>query len=505
MRTLVLSPRLRVPDRRVRWEDFCHRSTIGRYPAPANRTKGRGIGFLSLKRDSIVIWTNVAIALMMIPLYHSLGEGFKFLVAPYVLYMVWSRNANFFPALVVHFLPGSTISSFMLVLCLILAVVKWKAVSRTGLGVPLALLLLPLPYFLFQTAERAVLLKATFVELVTPLSSYYLGLFSFYYGVLIAKQISSRIWKSVILVLFLLQLLSVIGIYAFTVRYFFFLLPLAVVIGFYSLNRNRRKTLGRAEKLVSLSILMLVIGGFLPLTFTLVLASLLAVLVLVLADSNLHAFLSILSSPRVIIVLVLVVVIVSAASEDYQGPLEVLTAESLLEVSDMWAFLEFKALGDRGSLWKAGIEFIITQKVFWPPLAVPEFSYVSASGTVFEEVEFGFHNLGLELTRNYGIVFGFFLFFMFVWFLTKGGRLLYVPLGGTYERVFAAAALGTGIAGSLAGQYPLQPTFSFFLLSVAGICHVRAQMAERGSRSLTTTERQPIPGGSRTSVGGIRK
>src|SRR5690606_13125044 len=132
-----------------------------------------------MSRDTKILWYNVILALLLLPAYQMLGEALKYVVAPYVLYMVWKRDPIYLPALFVHFTPGSTISSFILILVLVLTIADFSRFRKMGIGWLLLLALLPLPFFIYQTIERIFVLNQGLIQILTPLS-FYLGIFPFF-------------------------------------------------------------------------------------------------------------------------------------------------------------------------------------------------------------------------------------------------------------------------------------------------------------------------------------
>jgi hypothetical protein len=58
------------------------------------------------KKEIAEINTHLIVAFICLPLYQVGGELLKYVLAPYVLYLLFSMQPKFIPALLEHFISG---------------------------------------------------------------------------------------------------------------------------------------------------------------------------------------------------------------------------------------------------------------------------------------------------------------------------------------------------------------------------------------------------------------
>jgi hypothetical protein len=58
------------------------------------------------KKEIAEINTHLIVAFLCLPVYQFGGVLFKYVLAPYVLYLLFSTQHKFIPALLVHFING---------------------------------------------------------------------------------------------------------------------------------------------------------------------------------------------------------------------------------------------------------------------------------------------------------------------------------------------------------------------------------------------------------------
>jgi hypothetical protein len=137
---------------------------------------------------------------------------------------------------------------------------------------------------------------------------------------------------------------------------------------------------------------------------------------------------------------------------------------------EFWTLLQFKAFDDRAVIWAGGWDTIIKTELWWTPYDVPQYSYETNKGADIENVEYGIHNIGLELMRNYGIMVGGFITLIYLLFLIQGpGKYIFRNRKLDGLSILASACIGTGLVGAFVGQFVLMVTFSLILMSISGI------------------------------------
>lgn len=417
---------------------------------------------------------HILIAILLLPVYQTFGEGFKYIVAPYILYLIWQCNPLFLPALFIHFSPGSTISILILITIFILTIINIPLFLKMKLGAALLLAFLPFPILFYQTLERIFILKLNFVDIVKPLS-FYLGIFPFFYGILVFPKLNETIWKMLIGVLFILPFLKFVPGVDGNIRGYWFSFPLFFTLLGATLFYGRSFKFSSAIIWTSSLFLAITVAfEVFGLKFTLIFSGFLALISLTLSVRDSTFWLSLLTRPRTIIISVLLVAGIIAGVNKYGNVKSMSKVEqeslSYLDWDDFWMLLQYKTFDDRAVIWEGGWEMLNNKDMLWPPHSPPSYSYYNASGSKIKNVEFGIHNIGLELMRNYGIIIGIIITLTYAFMLIIGpGKLLFVHSRYRYAIVFSATCIGAGWVGGLVGQHVLMPTFSLILMGFCGI------------------------------------
>src|SRR5690606_1375724 len=117
----------------------------------------------------------------------------------------------------------------------------------------------------------------------------------------------------------------------------------------------------------------------------------------------------------------------------------------IVDFESFMTYLNFKTFDDRAVLWKGAWDFLINKSFYWPTGEVPSYSFQTSSGRDIEDIEFGVHNLGLELMRNYGIVFGVYLISIYLIIITKL-NIVFSSTKNPFILILTATLMGLGIA-----------------------------------------------------------
>src|SRR5690606_42137715 len=99
------------------------------------------------------IFLHIIIALMCLHIHYYMGEIFKLALLPYIIYMLYSINPNYLPALIIHTTPGNTMSLVVLFATIWLAMPKFKILIQTGVAPLLVCRLIVFPVFLYFLYE----------------------------------------------------------------------------------------------------------------------------------------------------------------------------------------------------------------------------------------------------------------------------------------------------------------------------------------------------------------
>ena len=122
---------------------------------------------------------HLGIAFLLMPGYFLLGAEFKFLMIPYVLFLTFSMKAAYFPALLVHFLPGSVVSQAILLGCAVLPLLKPGKMGQLRVKTLHWILFLPLLLLAYVGGVKFFFLGYSWVQVANNLALY-LGLSGFF-------------------------------------------------------------------------------------------------------------------------------------------------------------------------------------------------------------------------------------------------------------------------------------------------------------------------------------
>lgn len=428
-----------------------------------------------MKSDRFTILLHIAIAIMLLPVYQTFGESFKYIVAPYVLYLVWKRDPAFLPALIIHFSLGSTISYLILLTTLILTITNLPTFRKMRLNWLIFLAFLPFPIFLYQTGVRIFEMNLGLIDTIRPLG-FYLGIFPFFYGILLLPKFNESVWKALIIVLFILPFLKFMPGVDMNIRAYWFSFPLFFTLIGARLIYPKFFKLDTFIIWFAGSFLIITAGiGILGLKFTLIFSGLVALVCLILSIRKSTAFLYLFTRPHVIVFAILLVSGIITGINEY-GNVGMVNTENLsyFNWDDFLLLLQYKAFDDRAVIWAGGWELVKGTDMLWPPYAPPSYSFYNARGSIIDDVEFGIHNIALELMRNYGLIVGIIITLTFAFMLIKGpGKLLLNKKlsYNNYPIIFSATCLGAGWVGGLVGQHVLMPTFSLLLMGLSGVLY----------------------------------
>jgi hypothetical protein len=419
-----------------------------------------------MKLDYSLIHLLLACALF--PGYYNLGPQFKIALMPYVCYLVLTCNARFLPALAIHFIPGSTVSTLILVCCSLLPATRIKELHRKKLATLYLIAALPLPLIFYQTAT---LFKQTNLSWAEVLQSptLYLGIFPFFYGALSSTTFDRKVFNQVLLVLTFAMFLQLLYPTNFTVRYVFLSVPVFLTFLFLLFIAPQLTIASRLFSLViPLGTCGLIVTGAIPLTFA-VLATTAVAIAFILARlwSSQTVSKFPLGKLLAISAILLTVYLVNDGLTSNQN----VDSASITEArsfDDFFAALKYKAFGDRAPLWAGAWRGIAAGRNLWPPERPPSIFYETLSGVELE-VDFGAHNIGLELLRNFGIVIGVLGILVYLAIIVHLSTTVFRRELPIQLLILGATVLASAFIGGIVGQYVLMCNFSFLLMGLAGI------------------------------------
>jgi hypothetical protein len=419
-----------------------------------------------MSKQKKVIYLHLVIAILCLPIHYYMGEVLKLALLPYVLLMVFSKNPNFLPALIIHTTPGNTVSLVILLACIWLTLINYNKLKKYKITSILNSLLVLLPVFLYFLYDN-VFIKNIGFSFSLQYLGFYLSFFAFFYGILLAEKINKNHWYPILLIIFLMPIIMFIPLpQKITIKLFWLALPLAITVLLANFLGNKLKV---KRNLKVWSILFIICIGI-PhgLKFTPILSAIIAILILLFYIKGYKVFFNALTKPRIGVIVTILIILAISNISDY-SPEENFKDYKIVDLDSLIAYIKFKTFDDRAVLWKGGWDFLINSSYVWPTGKVPSYSYITSGGSEIDEIEFGIHNLGLELMRNYGIIIGTYLSVIYLIIITKL-KIVFKTDTNSFLLVFSATLIGLGIGVATVGQAVLMPAFSFTFLGLIGIC-----------------------------------
>lgn len=417
------------------------------------------------KSQNVKIWTHISLGLIAIVGYSYGGIFFRFAMIPYVSWMVIQKSSNYLPALCLHLITETMVMNVMYIAIAITCILNYKVIIKYKVKWLFFLLLLITPLFIIFWGLLFFKYKISFNESLVRLD-FFLPLFAFFYGVLIAKDLSKNVIHAIFAIMFIIYGISTAGLA--NVRLVFFGLPLwcaATTLFFTKVKQNK---IFSVLPLIFLIFYMLTIGKS---TFTVLLIILFSMIYCLLYFKNS----SIISSPIFAIShFIFIIVAMSWGISTYEeSDFTEVDQEEKITFTSSESFTErfkFKVLGDRAPYWAAGLAQIVENPYLLPPKEVKEFAAVLNGKEQMEE-SFGAHNFYIDAVRKFGLLGGLTIVFMFVSYMFKSVLLFRVKNVDPLLIIIVSTVFADGIIGSLTGHFPVQPSFALISLGFFGISY----------------------------------
>ena len=412
---------------------------------------------------------HLLIAFILLPGYFFLGIEYKIVLIPYVLFLLFSKKAIYYPALIIHFLPGTMISQIILLGCLVLSLGDIKILRQYRVSSMYILSISSFILLVYISIQKAYDLNYSIIDNLKDLAVY-LGFFGFYYGVLVSAQFNRRIIERVLWVLLFSVVLQALIADDGTIRYYFLALPLFITITIAKLITRRKISVSSIFIYISVLILVLVRLGRIELTFTLIMTTFISILIVFLYERFKTLFLEIRTGTIFAILIIFLTVYVVNNPQFTGRPSDFETVNGITNISDLLTAFEFKAFGDRGVLWIGTWNTLIRDYYIWPPFKPSDIEFELYKGTLID-VSYGAHNIVLELIRQYGFMVGLSGVIIYLLIMMKLGKALSLTNSGPLMVIVGAVVLSTAFVGGLVGHFVLINNFSFLLMSLCGICY----------------------------------
>jgi hypothetical protein len=350
--------------------------------------------------------------------------------------------------------------------------------------------MLPLPVLFFQALLRLFVYSKNLQDSLLPMGMY-MWIFPFFYAIIVAERGRPYPWKISYIGLALMWAFSFFHILpeirAATLS--FILLFTIAVSSIFNLGKLGAyvKEFGWLVSLLAITSVAVFGLGLLELKFSVLFSIFVSIAILGLYKlkwKNLIRFFR--STPFYILLAWNVIYVITNASDLAVG----LDGEDLAynDLDDFWMLLQYKAFGDRGILWEGAWNHIASSKNYLPPIFLESYEFYNADGSLMEGIEFGAHNVILELLRNHGILVGIFASVYYIWFLIRVGRVLKNRRLPSYILSLAAALFGIGLVFGLTGQLTVQIPTGFVYACLLGV--VCSQDPKPGGKKFVSTNNQ---------------
>ena len=424
------------------------------------------------KTSKYIVWINILIGILCLPAYLHLGEFFKYLIAPYIVYMVWSKKTEYFPALIIHITPGSIVSYLILITTLVISVQHFRTWRKLQIRYIFFISLLPLPIFIWQTVDRFFMQNLGLIQSMIPLDMY-LGLFPFFYGTLLSRKMNLEVWRAIFIVLFFSLGVELLELKEYFARALFFALPALVSLAIYLLL-FRHHNIDRNIKIIAVLALAYFISKINLYSFTVIGSTGIATLLLI-GFKRKFTTLSRLISSKWAFIVTMLLVFYAVTNQSRLRSIEALDFDmsnfKITDIDMLRTRLYKKTFDDRAPLWLAVWNNVIAEKNILPPMELKEYEIENFYGTQYE-ANFGAHNIFLELLRQFGVIIGPITGLSFILIVISAGKLLLLKnLSNSFLIITASTVVAVGIIGGMTGQYPLLSTFSLLYIGLAGVCY----------------------------------
>ena len=420
---------------------------------------------MNLTKENSQIIAHLVIALCCLPLYQFGGEVFKIFIVPYVLYLLFSMQPKFIPALLLHFMAGTTMSFVILLGCLIISIKYFKKLKFYKVRLLFLTTLIPLPFFLIVIYLKITIYNESIVSLFHFLFMYF-GLFSFFYFLLLAGKITINHLKYLFITLAISVVLSLF--YSNTIRYNFYSLPI-----FFGLLLISLKHIKLFYKFFFGAFLLVVIIESHGMTSTLLFTSLITGLISIYYLKTKKLSLRI---PFILLVLTVFVGLNAIQTYNPTAP-QVMNYDvskeklDILDLTSIYKRSKFKLFVDRMPIWYSIYDNYVINGDYAIPIAPKKaWVYYSIHGTKNYST-IPAHNIFLELIKEYGILTGLLLSIVYIMMIIKSSLLLKIKGLNIYLILISSSIVSCGFFGGMTGQYPLIGDFSFLFVGLAGLCY----------------------------------
>jgi len=223
-------------------------------------------------------------------------------------------------------------------------------------------------------------------------------------------------------------------------------------------------------KLIGVLAIASILIGFIEIKFHFLGSVLLSFLITILYLSKKNLLIDFFTKKRLVVFMIIIIIYIMSVTFDYSLSNVPFSSFSYYDITSYPQFIIYKAFADRGVIWNAVWSDLLYYQYLIPPIFVYGYSYTSISGAKME-VEFGAHNLFLELLRQYGLLFGMIVSVSYISMIVYVGKVFKIERDDFYFILLASTIFGIGVVVGLTGMYTLMINFSFLFMGLAGLLY----------------------------------
>lgn len=409
------------------------------------------------------------------------GEVFKYLLAPYVAYLMIYKREEHMPGLMLLMSYGTVLTIFAGFIAIILSIYRRSIIRNAEYGVFWKILLAMLPYYLYITYSR--LSSGMAITEALQMLDIYMAFWFILYGVMNFDVFTRRMLNYFLVPLVLLLELYVLDVNmgpGITMLFRITVWTEAVLLLTAYKAFTRELSLKRMVfiRLATLIFIPTRIYMFSSYKFTFLVGFLISFLFLYKRENFLQfypeylrmklrriaRFAIIYTFGFLIVGLILTPIYVSR----YEG---VDLSNYFSGNSSLIDVVLGKLFVDRGVLWLSVIEGIASAPYYFPPLEVPKINLmVLLESSKAMEVDFESHNTMLEMIRTQGIIFGAILT---VLLLLQFNKVIKNVVGNDpLMNIYRVTLFGIGVSVFTTGQFIVKLNASFIFMALLGALSV---------------------------------
>ncbi len=394
--------------------------------------------------------------------YSYMGSMGKFIVFPYVVYLVLRNDIQLYPALVLQLLTENFTLYIILISYLILIIVHNREIIQTEFKVLFIGYLLLMVYIIFHFLYR-YFTSSTDILILIANYSIFLNLSPFFAGIVYRKNLNRANYNDCLTAIVLILITGLI-IHA---RLLFYAIPFLFLYSAVQLFKNNNRS-------ASGLILFVLFSGVLLFalikmdTFTIILTVFVSLVVYLSYTNNYQVLLKFFSSALPFVFTILFMISVSLAFGDKRTNSDTLNQE--ITLNNFFERGMAKLIDDRVPYWVAATKSIIEEENIFIPVVIKIFEAETETGG-FMEVSFGAHTLYIEFIRVYGLIPGIYLLTLYILIFVKSTRRLFSQKMERLHLMFLAVSLSVSSIGAMGGTYPLGLGFALLNMGVVGFIY----------------------------------